>query len=97
MDYKEKLKDRRWRDRRRQILVRDNYECQSCRHKYHSNDVHHIAYVKGWEPWDYPDEYLLTLCRSCHDNEHYIENKLKEMRLSGLLWSDIANKIKLKI
>jgi 5-methylcytosine-specific restriction endonuclease McrA len=96
MTYKEKLKDRRWRNRRRQILVRDNFKCQICGYRSHHNHVHHLAYIKNTEPWDYPDYYLITLCQYCHENEHYIENEIKQMRLSGMLWYDIKNKMDIR-
>lgn len=35
-------------------------------------DVHHTYYVDGKLPWEYPDESLKTLCRSCHEFQHYL-------------------------
>jgi hypothetical protein len=29
-------------------------------------------YKKGAEPWEYPNEYLVTLCESCHEDESKI-------------------------
>lgn len=32
--------------------------------------AHHKKYIQGKEIWDYPDEYLITLCKSCHEKFH---------------------------
>ena len=100
MAYEEKLKDPRWHQRRLQVLIRDKYKCQKCSHKSKSNEVHHVVYVYGWEPWDYPDEYLMTLCRDCHEEETQDNKEIKEMienmKLSGLFCSEIKAKMKLK-
>lgn len=33
-------------------------------------NVHHKYYVNGLNPWDYPDEDLITLCEECHKKRH---------------------------
>lgn len=33
-------------------------------------EVHHKAYRVGKNPWDSPDDELITLCSSCHKKEH---------------------------
>jgi 5-methylcytosine-specific restriction endonuclease McrA len=33
-------------------------------------NVHHVCYRKGLEPWEYPDEELITLCPECHKKIH---------------------------
>lgn len=97
MEYKEKLKTKEWRNRRRQILVRDNFKCQRCGHRSIHNDVHHVVYEWGCEPWEYNDEYLITLCRSCHNEEHkdskHISEVIKSMKLSGMFCHEIKSKM----
>ena len=66
MKYSEKLKDPRWLDRREQILFRDSKTCQRCFSEDDILQVHHIQYHKGYEPWDYEDDDLITLCNFCH-------------------------------
>lgn len=66
--YYEKLRDPRWQKRRLDILNRDEWMCQSCYDSDSTLHVHHLAYRKGAEPWDYPDHMLLTLCEVCHDD-----------------------------
>src|ERR1700722_601375 len=66
--YAEKLKDTRWKVLRFQIIGRDKRMCCKCR-SMDNLDVHHL-YYNGNDPWDYPSIALVTLCRSCHQEEH---------------------------
>ena len=77
--YARLLKDRRWYEKRIEILKRDNYKCTECG----SGDnlcVHHKYYLKNAKnnyfvyPWDYPNEALTTLCKECH-KEWHMKNK----------------------
>lgn len=99
-DYNDKLKDPRWKKRRLEILKRDHFICQRCGHKSKQNEVHHVVYEFGFEPWEYKDEYLITLCRMCHEKETRDSSRLssliKNMKLSGFFCSEILNKINLK-
>ena len=67
-NYKEKLKDIKWKRKRDEIFKRDNYTCR-CGSRMNVQ-VHHKKYVWGKEPWDYPNEDLITLCKMCHKKEH---------------------------
>src|SRR3990172_9947238 len=67
--YSEKLKDPRWQKKRLGILARDEWCCQQCFDGEDTLIVHHLYYERGMEPWDYPDEGLITLCESCHEQE----------------------------
>ena len=78
-DYIKKLKDPRWQKKRLNILNRDEFTCQKCFDNESTLNVHHKYYLNGNDPWDYPDEALITLCEECHKEEkEYIEdlNKL---------------------
>ena len=72
--YTEKLSDLKWKRKREKILERDNYTCQYC--GSHNNlQVHHKYYMKYpngsyADPWDYPDDKLITLCETCHKEWH---------------------------
>ena len=72
-EYSELLKDWRWKERRTEILERDDYTCQRC---YASRwddvllNVHHKYYIEGCMPCEYPDDALITLCEDCHKKEH---------------------------
>lgn len=78
MTYLEKLKDVRWQEVRSLVIDRDSEKCQICELEQKLN-VHHTIYLKGKEPWDYPLEYLITLCENCHlDTETNID-KIKHL------------------
>lgn len=66
MTYSEKLRDPRWQKKRLDILSRDNFTCQCCGDTETELNVHHKKYKKGKEPWDYPNNFLETLCKHCH-------------------------------
>lgn len=67
--YGEKLLDPRWQRRRLDILNRDEWECQVCFSSTDTLHVHHRYYAKSGDPWDVPDDALITLCTDCHESE----------------------------
>ena len=69
MNYKEKLETKEWIVRRGLILKRDKYKCTKC-NSTKNLQVHHKAYSFDREPWEYTDNYLITLCKICHEKEH---------------------------
>ena len=83
MKYSEKLKDPRWQKKRLEVFERDGWTCRKCKDKETMLCVHHLRYIHGKEPWDYPLENFLTLCQSCHDFEYEVrkdyESDLLEM------------------
>lgn len=79
------LKDPRWQKKRLDILNRDNFKCQCCGNGELTLHVHHTKYIKGNDPWDYKNNFLVTLCELCHDSEHadsgehYLISSFKEL------------------
>lgn len=79
--YKSKI----WKAKRKEIINRDNNECQLCkiRGKVTTGqmtklDVHHIKFLESnWE-LRLNNENLITLCASCHNEMH--PEKLKETK-----------------
>jgi 5-methylcytosine-specific restriction endonuclease McrA len=69
--YTSKLRDRRWQKRRLEIMQRDRFTCQLCGSVDPAKQlhVHHLYYTRGVEPWEYPDDALISLCESCHKIE----------------------------
>lgn len=67
--YSEKLKDPRWQKKRLEILERDKWTCRICEDTTSTLVVHHRDYLPGKEPWEYPDDLLITLCEDCHIEE----------------------------
>lgn len=68
--YWEKLKDPRWQKKRLDVLNESNFECQSCGEKSKELHVHHPAYVKGREPWEYEADELRVYCLDCHQEAY---------------------------
>ena len=68
-EYKELLKSPKWKRKRTKILVRDGRKCIGCGCTTNL-EVHHIWYIIGNLPWQVPNKYLRTLCRTCHQAEH---------------------------
>lgn len=62
--YGDKLLDPRWQQKRTQILTRDGFCCRTCSDPSSTLEIHHLSY-RG-EPWEVPDDQLVTLCRHCH-------------------------------
>jgi len=86
-DYIGKLKDPRWQKKRLEILNRDKWACTRCKNTEETLVVHHMVYFDNLQPWEYPDDLLLTFCESCHELE------LLNMRT---VEKDLINEIKSK-
>lgn len=67
MTYIQKLQDERWKEKRQEVIERDDYKCQRCHRDDLIFNVHHLQYRKGREPWEYRNDDLLTLCCDCHE------------------------------
>lgn len=78
MDYEDQLLDPRWKAKRQEIIDRDWGMCQKCMTSKNL-DVHHKQYITGRMAWEYEDFYLITLCRTCHLEEH----QTKEIKVGG--------------
>ena len=80
--YRELLMTPQWYQRRLEILELDQYTCRKCgwkqpeqRHELKQIctpdhlEIHHLYYIRGCFPWEYPDEALMTRCDECHREE----------------------------
>ena len=72
MTYSDKLKDPRWQKKRLEILNRDNFTCTLCLDKESTLNIHHLKYTGN--PWDTPNECLITLCEDCHSFIEFYKN-----------------------
>ena len=74
IDYKELyqkfLRTAYWKKLRLEILERDSHMCRRCgsKNKLH---VHHIKYKYHLKEHNHPED-LITLCSSCHNEEHRV-------------------------
>lgn len=69
------LFDKRWIERRREIILRDGGRCVICKVtdalQVHHRQYHIIKALKRFKaPWDYEDRLLVTLCERCHSRGH---------------------------
>lgn len=90
--YIEKLKDPRWQKKRLKILERDKWTCRDCGSKKNTLHIHHFLYWKDTEPWDYPDNLLITLCAKCHKSQQFWQEQVVyEISQHGLeLWQFLS-------
>lgn len=90
MSYSDDLYSPQWREKRQQILDRDNHTCQRCLNEDEDFNgelhVHHQVYFPGRKPWDYGDHELITLCEKCHSMLHYAEELVRNRLNKAILW-----------
>lgn len=70
-NYKELLKDKRWKALSKKLKTQANYRCTKC-NKQGELHVHHTYYEYGKMPWEYPEESLIVVCKECHSKLHNI-------------------------
>ena len=70
MSYSQKLADPRWIAMRDQVRQRDGNRCVNNPNHRMPLEVHHLIYTAGCEPWEYPLDNFVTLCRDCHLAAH---------------------------
>jgi hypothetical protein len=91
-EYYEKLKDPRWQKKRLEIFQRDDFTCQRCYSTENTLNVHHLYYIPDREPWDYPNDILITLCQECHEYEReyeYSQELIKILKVRHFLADDL--------
>lgn len=79
MDYSIKLKNPKWQKKRLEIFQRDNFTCVYCSETEETLHVHHEKYI-GENPWDTPNEFLKTVCETCHKILEAMKLFLKEYK-----------------
>lgn len=84
MSYADKLRDPRWQRKRLFILARDDWRCVLCGEATETLMVHHRSYLRGKEPWDYPEAMLCTLCEYCHASEHEDRQRAEKCLVSSM-------------
>ena len=78
-DYKKEINTIEWQKKSCQIKMRDNFTCQECGCQDEIMHVHHTQYISGLHYWEYPDRFLTTLCKKCHERKHmkFLTNKFQ--------------------
>lgn len=87
LTYSEKLRDKRWSDKRDAVREKAGFKCQDCGSQK-SLEVHHCYYKFGLEPWQYPIDSLRCLCSNCHEIRGKTEMELRA-RMADLTTSDL--------
>lgn len=93
--YQKLINRKEWQDRSHYIKTRDNLKCQAhdCKTPDAILQVHHLDYFSNTDPWNYPDDMLITLCKVCHakENDRYLlEGRLfTVLKMKGFLACDI--------
>lgn len=67
--YKTKV----WKEKRKEILIRDNNECQLCKKAgkvEKATTVHHIEHYEKRPDLALTDNNLVSVCESCHNKLH---------------------------
>jgi hypothetical protein len=77
IQYAEKLNSPLWHRRRQEIIDRDGGKCKLCLSRDYLQ-VHHLGYILGADPWQYPDDFLITLCEKCHSREEAFKKLIKD-------------------
>lgn len=72
--FSESYKHPKWQQKRLQVFEADNYTCRRCGAKESQLHAHHMQYIKGRKPWEYPDANFVTLCDDCHAEFHRIKD-----------------------
>lgn len=92
--YAEKLQDPRWQQKRLRVMERDEFTCQACFNTENMLTVHHKYYIYKKDPWDYPDEVLVTLCEECHKTQeeakYIISDFTKVLMTDGYLATELV-------
>lgn len=71
-----------WRNKRKEILKRDNYECQLCKEDggySKGNVVHHIEHLEDRPDLALDSSNLMTVCEACHNKLHPEKLKVYEV------------------
>jgi len=64
------LKSEAWKRKRYVVLKRDNWRCVFCGGK--ATQVHHKRYAK-YNIGKEPIEWLVSVCKKCHDAQHQFD------------------------
>jgi hypothetical protein len=70
MSFEEQYKHPKWLDLRDIILERDEYKCQICSNSEGELHVHHLMYPKNKFVWEIDQNFLIVVCKECHETIH---------------------------
>lgn len=79
MSYADLLRDPRWQRKRLEVFERADFTCQLCGDVETELQVHHLRYIRGRRPWEYPLDDLACLCRPCHERQPRTQAGLEQV------------------
>ena len=76
-------------------MSRAGFKCECCGDSDQTLNIHHKAYKRGIQPWEYEDSMLVCCCESCHaEIDEYFTTLLATIRPDDLLNAlDLAQQI----
>ena len=86
--YSEKLRDPRWQKKRLCVMQRDGFACRDCGDEKSTLQVHHCRYENG-EPWEVDNQFLLTLCGSCHERRGPVDKEMQRAFELAMAWMPV--------
>ncbi|WP_461614362.1 HNH endonuclease [Clostridium sp. Marseille-QA1073] len=81
-DTKQFYRSKEWRKKRKDIIKRDNNECQECKKNGRLSNaecVHHIEHLKDRIDLALTDSNLMCVCYNCHETVFHPE-KMEEYK-----------------
>lgn len=84
LTYSQQLLTEKWKNKRMKILCRDEFKCTVCK-STKKLQVHHTKYMFGKLAWQYPDNWLVTLCEKCHKKVHKIKSRVRRKRVKKVI------------
>lgn len=74
-EYEKKLTSPHWQRKRLEVMQKSDFKCHFCGNGNEQLEIHHVIYLRGRQPWDYDDEYLIAVCHSCHVEEERMKSE----------------------
>ena len=82
MEWKDQYKHPLWQKKRLEALDSAGYECENCGCNDKQLNVHHVAYKKNANIWDYNITELSVLCECCHRDAHLCKDSINDYFLA---------------
>jgi len=84
IEYQDYISSFAWKEKRREVFNHYGQMCQACKLPSKILDVHHKSYKNFGK--NEPMEDVVPLCRTCHEDIHYIHRKNKLATTYKPLW-----------
>lgn len=65
--FQKKMRHPLWKQKREEILHRDNFSCAWCGSKSGQLVAHHLMYQPSRQPWEHDPSLMMCLCCLCHN------------------------------